>query len=169
MALPVRGICLTCLSGAVQRSGLCQPHGPERSRRPIVSLPQQRASLASNKVSRKVTLRRRSNETKCRTVPSCSLVLPNEEAVFNFLNVATFPFWGAMLVAPKQDLTKKVMSSYSLFIALGGIYLYLAYISLSEPAILEGFSNSQDLAALTNAFSYEKTVAVGWAHFIAED
>jgi hypothetical protein len=41
------------------------------------------------------------------------------------------------------------------------MYLYLAYVSLSEPAILEGFRNSQDLTALTAAFSYEKTVAVG--------
>lgn len=34
-----------------------------------------------------------------------------------------------------------------------------------------GFSSggSQDLAALTRAFSYPETVAVGWAHFIAQD
>jgi len=171
MALSVCGGHFACLGGAVQRSGLSRPHGPERLRRPTISLPQQRASLAGNKVLRRVTLHRKSNETKCRTAPSCSLIdiLPDETAVFNFVNVVPLPFWGAMLLAPRQEFTKKVMSSYATFVALGGIYLYLAYVSLSEPAILEGFSNSLDLTALTKAFSYEKTVAVGWAHFIAQD
>lgn len=107
-----------------------------------------------------------------RRAPTCSLldILPNEQVVFNFENVAVFPFWGAMILAPRWDVTKKVMTSYALFGILGAIYIYLAYVSLSEPAIAEGFSTgSPDLAALTKAFSYEKTVAVGWAHFIAAD
>ncbi|CAL6371942.1 unnamed protein product [Bathycoccus prasinos] len=63
------------------------------------------------------------------------------------------------------------MLSPATSIACGLIYGYLAYQSFLEPEILEAFSSGaqQSLSSLTKGFSYETTVAVGWAHFIAMD
>jgi len=97
--------------------------------------------------------------------------LPTAEEVFNFENAAVFPFWISMIGFPKSTFTKTVMLSPATSIACGLLYGYLAYQSFSEPEILEAFSSGakQDLSSLTKGFSYETTVAVGWAHFIAMD
>lgn len=97
--------------------------------------------------------------------------LPTAEEVFNFENAAVFPFWISMIGSPKSTFTKTVMLSPATSIACGLLYGYLAYQSFSEPEILEAFSSGakQDLSSLTKGFSYETTVAVGWAHFIAMD
>ena len=96
--------------------------------------------------------------------------LPGAEAVFDFENVACFPFWLSMVAAPRAEITQRVMRSYAPLLVGAGLYLYLAGVSLSDPAALEGFSTGKpDLAALASAFSLPSTVAVGWAHFIAQD
>ena len=97
--------------------------------------------------------------------------LPTVEEVFNFENLAVFPFWVAMIGFPKSETTKAVVLSPLTSVACGVIYGYLAYQSFLDPDILEAFSSGakQDLASLTKGFSHEATVAVGWAHFIAMD
>ena len=96
---------------------------------------------------------------------------PTVEEVFNFENLAVFPFWVAMIGFPKSETTKAVVLSPLTSVACGVIYGYLAYKSFLDPDILEAFSSGakQDLASLTKGFSHEATVAVGWAHFIAMD
>ena len=96
---------------------------------------------------------------------------PTVEEVFNFENLAVFPFWVAMIGFPKSETTKAVVLSPLTSVACGVIYGYLAYQSFLDPDILEAFSSGakQDLASLTKGFSHEATVAVGWAHFIAMD
>lgn len=92
------------------------------------------------------------------------------ERLFDFENVAFAPFWLLMGFAPAWEVTKKTMSSYVPLLLGSGIYIYLAVGGLSDPQALEGFSTGKpDLAALTSAFSIPSTVAVGWAHFIAQD
>ena len=90
--------------------------------------------------------------------------------MFNFENVAIFPFWAAMIALPDNKVTKTVMGSYAVPILLGAIYVYLTWYSFSDPRILDAFSTGKpDLAALAKGFSYEWCMAVGWAHFIAMD
>jgi hypothetical protein len=46
-------------------------------------------------------------------------------AVFNFENIAIFPFWAAMIALPDNKVTKAVMGSYAVPILLGrGLSLY---------------------------------------------
>jgi len=94
---------------------------------------------------------------------------PTVEQVFLYENYAIFPFWVLMIAAPDWAFTKALFRSYALWILLGGVYAYQAYISLGNPAIAEGFSSTMELSGLAGAFGYEDTVAVGWAHFIAMD
>ena len=114
----------------------------------------------------------------CRRVPraalplalALALPLPGAEQVFDFENVACFPFWVGMVAAPRAGVTVRVMRSYAPLLVAAGLYMYLAGVSLSEPQALEGFSTGKpDLVALAAAFSLPSTVAVGWAHFIAQD
>ena len=90
--------------------------------------------------------------------------------MFDFENVAIFPFWLGMIAFPNAPPTKLVMGSYAVPILCGLAYVYLTYYSFSDPRILEAFSTGKpDLASLANGFSYEWCMAVGWAHFIAMD
>ena len=106
-----------------------------------------------------------------RRIASRKSLPPTVEEVFNFENLAVFPFWVAMIGFPKSETTKAVVLSPLTSVACGVIYGYLAYQSFLDPDILEAFSSGakQDLASLTKGFSHEATVAVGWAHFIAMD
>ena len=112
-------------------------------------------------------------DVRANAVPvfETTLGLPTVEEVFNFENLAVFPFWVAMIGFPKSETTKAVVLSPLTSVACGVIYGYLAYQSFLDPDILEAFSSGakQDLASLTKGFSHEATVAVGWAHFIAMD
>jgi hypothetical protein len=96
--------------------------------------------------------------------------IPTPETVFDFENVAIFPFWLGMIAFPNAPPTKLVMGSYAVPILCGLAYVYLTYYSFSDPRIVEAFSTGKpDLASLANGFSYEWCMAVGWAHFIAMD
>lgn len=109
--------------------------------------------------------------TRCEAFPPPGLEwIPEPEAVFNAENIAIFPFWLAMIAAPKNPVTKAVMGGYLVPFLCGFVYVYLTWYSFSDPRILEAFSTGQpDLAALSRGFSYERCMAVGWAHFIAMD
>lgn len=109
--------------------------------------------------------------TRCEAFPPPGLEwIPEPEAVFNAENIAIFPFWLAMIAAPKNPVTKAVMGGYLVPFLCGFVYVYLTWYSFSDPRILEAFSTGQpDLAALSRGFSYEWCMAVGWAHFVAMD
>ena len=79
---------------------------------------------------------------------------PKPEAVFNAENIAIFPFWLAMIAAPKNPVTKAVMGGYLVPFLCGFVYVYLTWYSFSDPRILEAFSTGQpDLAARSPAGS----------------
>ena len=102
--------------------------------------------------------------------PSELAFIPTPSQVFDLENVAIFPFWGAMMFAPKNPATKAVMSSYLVPFLTGAVYVYLVRFSFHDPRIIESFSTGKpDLEALAKGFSYEWCMAVGWAHFIAMD
>ncbi len=132
-----------------------------------------RCSLLSGRqrYSRTSTSGREKRNRRCQVSALTIESLPTVEEVFNFENAAVFPFWISMIGFPKSTFTKTVMLSPATSIACGLIYGYLAYQSFLEPEILEAFSSGaqQSLSSLTKGFSYETTVAVGWAHFIAMD
>ena len=89
------------------------------------------------------------------------------EQLFNLANAYILPFWTLMIVLPKWGITKKVMSSYWLFLPLIGSYIYYLVISF-EPDLFATLANPT-LADIANFFSIETSAGAGWMHFLALD
>lgn len=89
--------------------------------------------------------------------------------LFNTENLVALPFWLSVILAPSNGLVKAIMSSYLPILAGVFAYMWGVYLAFQDPVSLEGFSGITDLTALTKGFSSETSVAVAWAHFIAQD
>ena len=89
--------------------------------------------------------------------------------VFNAENLAALPFWGAIILSPNNAAVKKLMESYIPIVFAVFAYIWMVYLALQDPVSLEGFSGMTNLSELTKGFSSETSVAVAWAHFIAQD
>ncbi|WP_346291097.1 ABA4-like family protein [Sphaerothrix gracilis] len=91
------------------------------------------------------------------------------ELIFSGANLFVLPFWGLMLLVPRWNITRRIMSSYLPFVALALVYLYLFVVSL-DPQTIETFSDPQlKLADLAQLFAQEKVTATGWVHFLVMD
>ena len=82
------------------------------------------------------SLTRPRSSVRCSALPPPGFG-PEPEAVFNFENIAVFPFWLGMILFPNSKVTETVLKSYAVPCVLGVIYSYLTWWSLSDPAIFE--------------------------------
>lgn len=73
--------------------------------------------------------------------------------IFNAENLAIFPLWAGVVLAPNSRLVKAFWSSY-LPIIIGALaYVWLTYLAFNDPVSLEGFSGMNDLSVLTKVRS----------------
>ena len=87
--------------------------------------------------------------------------------LFKIANIYILPFWLGMIVFPNWGITKKVMSSYSIFIPLIGLYLYYLLVTV-DPESAAALANPQ-LSDIARFFSQEGAAGAGWMHFLVMD
>ena len=93
------------------------------------------------------------------------------EFIFILSTLWVGPFWFAMLLHPKAEKTKKLLSNPLFF--LGPIVLWFIIMIISPDGLSkfgESFSNDQGfLNGLINALSSESGITATWAHMVAGD
>ena len=87
--------------------------------------------------------------------------------LFDGANLFVLPFWALMIVLPKWEITRKVISSPLPFITLAGLYIYLLIVAVN-PESAAALANPK-LADIARFFADEGAAAVGWVHFLVMD
>lgn len=86
---------------------------------------------------------------------------------FTLANVFVLPFWALMIILPKWDWTRRLLTSYLPFVGLALVYIGLFAVSLTpESAKVLANPTLTDVAQL---FSQEKIAAAAWVHFLVMD
>ncbi|KAL7131814.1 hypothetical protein ABFS83_12G030600 [Erythranthe nasuta] len=91
---------------------------------------------------------------------------------FTLGTAAVLPFYTFMVVAPKAELTKKLVSSSVPYMALGLLYAYLLYLSWTPDTMRLMFASKYwlpELPGIAKMFSTEMTLASAWIHLLAVD
>jgi hypothetical protein len=87
--------------------------------------------------------------------------------LFDGANLFVLPFWALMIVLPKWEITRKVISSPLPFSTLAGLYIYLLVVAVN-PESAQALANPK-LADIARFFADEGAAAVGWVHFLVMD
>jgi Domain of unknown function (DUF4281) len=87
--------------------------------------------------------------------------------LFDGANVFVLPFWALIILLPKWEITRKVISSPLPFVALAGLYIYLLVVAVN-PESAQALANPK-LADIARFFADEGAAAVGWIHFLVMD
>jgi hypothetical protein len=87
--------------------------------------------------------------------------------LFDLANLFVLPFWALMIVLPKWEITRKVITSPLPFATLAGLYIYLLVVAV-DPESAQALANPK-LADIARFFANEGAAAVGWVHFLVMD
>jgi hypothetical protein len=87
--------------------------------------------------------------------------------IFDGANLFVLPFWTLMILLPKWEITRKIISSPLPFIALAGLYLYLLIVTVN-PESAQSLANPK-LADIARFLGEEGAAAVAWVHFLVMD
>ena len=87
--------------------------------------------------------------------------------LFDLANLFVLPFWALMIVLPKWEITRKVITSPLPFASLAGLYIYLLVVAV-DPESAQALANPK-LADIARFFANEGAAAVGWVHFLVMD
>ncbi|KAL9148285.1 hypothetical protein ABFS82_12G031900 [Erythranthe guttata] len=99
-------------------------------------------------------------------------ISPIANGAFTLGTAAVLPFYTFMVVAPKAELTKKLVSSSVPYMALGLLYAYLLYLSWTPDTMRLMFASKYwlpELPGIAKMFSTEMTLASAWIHLLAVD
>ncbi|KAL8531992.1 hypothetical protein ACS0TY_008555 [Phlomoides rotata] len=91
---------------------------------------------------------------------------------FTLGTVAVLPFYTSMVVAPRADFTKKLVTSSLPYMVLGALYAYLLYLSWTPDTMRFMFASKYwlpELPGIAKMFSSEITLASAWIHLLAVD
>ena len=88
------------------------------------------------------------------------------ESVFSASALLVFPFWLAMVVAPRWRVTRKVMASPAVVLGAVGLYAWLVLPALGTvlPVVAR-----PTLATVTALLNQPAAATAAWAHFLAFD
>ena len=93
------------------------------------------------------------------------------EVIFILSTIWVGPFWFAMLLQPKTEKTKKLLSKPLFF--LGPIILWFLIMIISKDSMTnfaDSFSNNEGfLIGLIDALSSKAGITATWAHMVAGD
>ncbi|XP_016492813.1 protein ABA DEFICIENT 4, chloroplastic isoform X2 [Nicotiana tabacum] len=128
--------------------------------------------LGGSRVILQPNLQNLQQRKSCRV---SAIWLPNSQiasSVFTLGTAAVLPFYTLMVVAPKAQLTRKLMKSTLLYVVLGLLYGFLLYLSWTPDTIRLMFASKYwlpELAGIAKMFSSEMTLASAWIHLLAVD
>ena len=96
------------------------------------------------------------------------------QQMFTLVNFAVLPFWGMMIVTPKWEATKFLMSSSFPILLLCAIHLSLVSFGVSQPSAAEEFQflatqGFVKLSSMMEMRNYPIFVSEEWAHVLAWD
>ncbi|XP_051115427.1 protein ABA DEFICIENT 4, chloroplastic-like [Andrographis paniculata] len=106
---------------------------------------------------------------------TCASWLPNYQiasSAFTLGTVAVLPFYTSMVVAPRAEFTKKLVSSSMPYIVLGILYAYLLYLSWTPDTIRLMFASKYwlpELSSISKMFSSQMTLSSAWIHLLIVD
>ena len=86
---------------------------------------------------------------------------------FTITNVFVLPFWALMIILPKWDWTRRLLTSYLPFVGLALVYFGLFAVSLT-PESAKVLANPT-LADVARLFGQEQIAAAAWVHFLVMD
>lgn len=90
------------------------------------------------------------------------------ETLYLIVNAGVMPAWALLILAPKSDLTKKLVHSGVYPITYG--LLYAIFLGLS---LFGGFSSEEagmsSLAGVMALFDHPNGVLTGWVHYLVFD
>ncbi|XP_073151534.1 protein ABA DEFICIENT 4, chloroplastic-like [Henckelia pumila] len=102
--------------------------------------------------------------------------LPSSEMVadmaFTIGTVAVLPFYTCMVVAPRAEMTKKLVASSIPYMVLGTLYTYLLYLSWTPDTLRVLFASKYwlpELPGIVKMFSSEMTLVSAWIHLLTVD
>ena len=86
------------------------------------------------------------------------------ESVFSASALLVFPFWLAMIAAPRWRVTRKVMASPAVVLGAVGLYAWLVLPALGTvlPVVAR-----PTLATVTALLNQPAAATAAWAHFLA--
>ena len=87
------------------------------------------------------------------------------DTLFGLVSLLPMPIWGAMLLFPRSDFTRRLVSAAWPFIALGAIYLAVLVVAL----VAGGGVGSLDLDALRGAAGGAWGFLAFWTHLLVLD
>ncbi|HMV41723.1 MAG TPA: ABA4-like family protein [Leptospiraceae bacterium] len=86
------------------------------------------------------------------------------EQVFKIANAVAIIPWILMTVAPRWNITEKIINSYSFPALLACVYIFYILISLGRAE--GGFSTLDGVASL---FKNKNALLAGWVHYLVFD
>lgn len=87
--------------------------------------------------------------------------------LFQGLNLSVLPFWLLMVLAPRWNVTQKLMKSNLIYVVLGVVYTGLLGYSVAKGESKGG--NFNTLEGVTKLLSNRYGALTGWTHFLAFD
>jgi uncharacterized membrane protein YczE len=87
------------------------------------------------------------------------------DTLFGLVSILPMPVWGAMLLFPGTEFTRRLVSASWPLIALAGVYLTLLVVAL----FAGGGVGSLSFDALRAGLSSEWGFLVAWTHMLALD
>ncbi|XP_075510541.1 protein ABA DEFICIENT 4, chloroplastic-like isoform X1 [Primulina tabacum] len=94
------------------------------------------------------------------------------DVAFTMGTVAVLPFYTCMVVAPRAEITKKLVASSIPYMVLGILYTYLLYLSWTPETIRLIFGSKYwlpELPGIAKMFSSEMTLVSAWIHLLSVD
>lgn len=103
----------------------------------------------------------------CLIFNNYSLKIMTLTQAFNFSVYYVAPFWAGMIIFPHWNITKKVMSSFWLFIPLCFLYIYYLLTTVDPSSLSSAFI--PQLTEYAKLFGQEGGALVVTIHFLAMD
>ena len=86
------------------------------------------------------------------------------EHLFYIVNAAVVPFWAALVLAPRWSGTAFLLKTH-----LGPCALAVVYVCMAIAFIPGSEGSMGSLGSLTQAFSDEGVLLLGWVHYLSFD
>ena len=89
------------------------------------------------------------------------------DLIFSLLNASVMPAWALLILAPKWNVTEKLVHSMFYPLLLGAVYIFgMVMAATGHGAEGGGFTTIEGVRTL---FSSDVGIVIGWAHYLVFD
>lgn len=94
--------------------------------------------------------------------------LLNPEFLFSFVNASVMPAWAMLILAPRWNVTEKLVHSMLWPLVLGALYVWTLVLAIGFGMGADG-TNFTTIEGVRAIFASDIGVVTGWAHFLVFD